>query len=79
MREVLNVKTNEIIFSDVYVEKNISHHPDLTKKDYQLLPDIIGKSHFVIKDEEHTIAVSLIINERKEIYYHYALMFCTIF
>jgi hypothetical protein len=73
MREVLNAKTNEIIFSDVSVEKNIRHHPDLTKKDYQLLPDIIGKSHFVIKDGEHTIAVSLIINEGKEIYYHYAL------
>ena len=75
MREVLNAKTNEVIFSNITIEKNIKHHPDLTEKDYQLLPGIIGKSHFVLKDGIHTIAISLIRSEveKKEVYYHYAL------
>ncbi len=72
LANILLSKTDEVVFSEISLAKNFDNHPDLIIEDYLLLPDIIGKSHFVLQDGIRTVAIVL---ERKTMY-HYVLK-CT--
>ncbi len=72
LANILLSETVEVVFSEVSLEKNFTNHPELSIEDYLLLPEIIGKSHFMIQDGDKTVAVVL----EREILYHYALK-CT--
>lgn len=72
LANILLSNTDEVVFSEVSLEKNFDNHPDLMIEDYLSLPDIVGKSHFILQDGTRTVAIVL---ERK-IMYHYVLK-CT--
>ena len=72
LANILLSNTDEVVFSEASLKKNFDNHPDLMIEDYLLLPDIVGKSHFVLQDGKRTVAIVL---ERK-IMYHYVLK-CT--
>ena len=72
LANILFSKTDEVVFSEVSLAKNFDNHPDLIIEDYLLLPDIIGKSHFVLQDGKRTVAIVL----ERQTMYHYVLK-CT--
>ena len=74
LSEILLSETRKVTMSGDTLKKNLDHHPDLEEEDYLLLDDIVGKSHFVAKDGDRTIAVML--NKDNKQLYHYSLK-CT--
>ena len=68
---ILLSQTRIVTLSKDTLKKNLSHHPDLHENDYLLLGEIVGKSHFVAKDGDRTVAIML-HKDSKELY-HYAL------
>ena len=71
LSEILLSKTRVVILSSDTLTKNLNHHPDLIVDDYLLLDDIVGKSHFVAKDGNKTVAI--VLNKDNNQLYHYAL------
>ena len=71
LSEILLSKTRVVTISNETLTKNLNHHPDLTVKDYLLLDDIVGKSHFVAKDGKKTVAI--VLNRSNKQLYHYVL------
>ena len=71
LSEILLSNTRKVTLSADTLKKNLDHHPDLSEDDYLQLDEIVGKSHFVAKDGDRTVAV--VLNERSKQLYHYAL------
>ncbi len=71
LSNILLSDTKVVTLSQETFIKNINHHPDLTIDDYLLLDDIIGKSHFIAKDGNKTVAI--VLNKDNNKLYHYAL------
>ena len=71
LSEVLLSKTRVVTISSDTLKKNLNHHPDLSEDDYLQLDEIVGKSHFVAKDGNRTVAIML--NKDNSELYHYAL------
>jgi len=71
LANILNSKTKTVTMSNETLTKNLKHHPDLKESDYLLLDDIVGKSHFVAKDGDRTVAI--VLNQSNKELYHYAL------
>ena len=71
LSEILLSNTQKVTLSEDTLKKNLSHHPDLTEDDYLLLDEIVGKTHFVAKDGDRTVAV--VLNKNNNQLYHYAL------
>jgi len=69
LAEILQSKITKVTLSDETIKKNLKHHSDLIEQDYLKLDEIIGKSHFIAKDGDRTVAIVLQNNEL----YHYAL------
>ena len=59
----------KVILSEASLQKNLKNHNDLSEEDYLRLDEIIGKTHFIAKDGDRTLAVALFLEEM----YHYAL------
>ena len=59
----------KVILSEESLRKNQKHHKDLTEDDYLKLNEIIGRSHFVAKDGQRTVAIAFYGEQM----YHYAL------
>jgi len=71
LSEILLSKTRQVTLSNDTLIKNLNHHPDLSEADYLMLDDIVGKSHFVVKDGDKTVAI--VLNKDNNKLYHYAL------
>ena len=71
LANILQSKTKKVTLSDETLRKNLKHHPDLSENDYLQLDEIIGKSHFVAKDGDKTVAI--VFNKESKQLYHYAL------
>ena len=56
LSEILLSKTKIVTFSKESLSKNLLHHPDLSENDYLMLDAIVGKSHFIAKDGDRTVA-----------------------
>ena len=71
LSEILLSKTRIATLSEETLSKNLKHHPDLKESDYLMLDYIIGKSHFIAKDGNRTVAV--VLNAKNSEMYHYVL------
>ncbi len=69
LAKILTSVDTKVIFSEESLKKNQKHHMDLTEDDYLRLDEIIGKSHFVAKDGQRTVAIAFYDEQM----YHYAL------
>lgn len=71
LSKILLAKTETVTLSRDTLKKNLNHHPDLRENDYLLLDEIVGKSHFVAKDGDRTVAI--VLHKDSNELYHYAL------
>ncbi len=71
LSKILLAKTETVTLSRDTLKKNLNHHPDLREHDYLLLDEIVGKSHFVAKDGNRTVAI--VLHKDSNELYHYAL------
>jgi hypothetical protein len=69
LANILCSNTRNVTMSHDTLTKNLNHHPDLEVSDYLLLDEIVGKSNFIVKDGDKTVAIVLQHNQL----YHYAL------
>jgi hypothetical protein len=69
LANILCSNTRGVIMSYDTLKKNLDHHPDLKVDDYLLLDEIVGRSSFIAKDGDKTVAIVLQYNQL----YHYAL------
>ena len=71
LSDILLSQTRTVTLSTDTLKKNVKHHPDLSEDDYLQLDEVVGKSHFVAKDGDRTVAIML--NKESKELYHYAL------
>ena len=71
LANILSTKTRTVTLSNDTLAKNLRHHPELTESEYVMLDDIVGKSHFVAKDGNKTVAI--VLDKDSKRLYHYAL------
>ena len=69
LAKIIASVNTRVILSEESLKKNLKHHKDLTENDYLKLDEIIGRSHFVAKDGQKTVAIAFYGEQM----YHYAL------
>ncbi|WP_281950268.1 hypothetical protein [Nitrosophilus kaiyonis] len=69
LAKILTSVETKVVLSEESLRKNLDHHKDLTEEDYLKLDEIIGRTHFIAKDGEKTLAIAFYSDDM----YHYAL------
>ena len=69
IKTTINSNTNQVVISEVTIEKNIKHHSDLTINDYQTLDNILTNYDLLVKDGDKTAGIIY----TKKYQYYYAL------
>ena len=69
LAKILKSNTNNVVFSEASIKKNMKHHPDIKEEVYKRLDEIVGRTHLIVRDSERNIAIALYMDEM----YHYAL------
>ena len=69
IQTTIRSNTNQVVISEVTIDKNIKHHSDLTIEDYQVLDNILLNYGLLVKDGDKTAGIIY----AKEQQYYYAL------
>jgi hypothetical protein len=66
-KNTIGATTNQVVISNITIEKNIKHHTDLTIEDYNVINNIFENYSLLLKDTKHTVGV---IYTKKQQYYY---------